>query len=576
MRPKTTVLTLSVLFLFLLTAPAFSVRGPLPVSFFVKTQDLAAVDAKVMPALDNALLAAEADRRAALLAAAPFEVARSTAVDFDLSSSGTWEELGDGSRLWRLRIVSRSALHLNLAFSRFELPVGAALWLYSPAGDYVEGPFTSRHRSHAGRLWTPIVLGDEVVVELHVPAAAVGPLALRVGSVQHGFRGFVKGFSGPCNNDVICPEGDPWRDQIRSAARYMISGAFLCSGQLVNNTAEDDTPYFLSAFHCDVDSSNDDSLVFFWNYESPVCGQRDGGSLQDNQVGATFLAGDAVGDFLLVELDEVPDPAYNVFYSGWDASGNVPQGSVVIHHPQGDVKAISFNDDSLNTLGWDPDAQAIDPSGIDHWEVDDWEDGTTERGSSGSCIWDPANQLCVGVLTAGIASCTVIGFDIFGKISYAWDSAGDTPETRLRDWLDPLDSGMLTLAGKDPGGAPPPPPTGDCVGSDTVLCLQNNRFQVEVERVGAQGSGPARVVNVGGADSGILWFFSADNWEMLIKVLDGCAINNHYWVFAASATAVEWTITVTDTETDAVMQYFNPPGVASPAITDTAAFATCP
>jgi hypothetical protein len=63
---------------------------------------------------------------------------------------------------------------------------------------------------------------------------------------------------------------------------------------------------------------------------------------------------------------------------------------------------------------------------------------------------------------------------------------------------------------------------------------------------------------------------------MLIKVLDGCNINNRYWVFAAATTNVEYTLRVTDTETGASKQYRNPLGQASPAITDTSAFATCP
>ena len=72
-----------------------------------------------------------------------------------------------------------------------------------------------------------------------------------------------------------------------------------------------------------------------------------------------------------------------------------------------------------------------------------------------------------------------------------------------------------------------------------------------------------------------MWVFSANNWEMLIKVLDGCAINDHYWVFAAATTTVEYTLTVTDTITDVVAEYFNPLGVAAAAVTDTDAFATC-
>ncbi|MCP4654899.1 MAG: hypothetical protein GY856_05705, partial [bacterium] len=76
-------------------------------------------------------------------------------------------------------------------------------------------------------------------------------------------------------------------------------------------------------------------------------------------------------------------------------------------------------------------------------------------------------------------------------------------------------------------------------------------------------------------DSGILWFFDADNWEMLVKVLDGCALNRRFWVFAAATTNVEYTLRVTDTVSGTVKTYFNPLGNAAAAITDAGAFATC-
>ncbi len=81
----------------------------------------------------------------------------------------------------------------------------------------------------------------------------------------------------------------------------------------------------------------------------------------------------------------------------------------------------------------------------------------------------------------------------------------------------------------------------------------------------------------GTPDSGLFWFFTPGNdWEMLIKVLDGCAINGHHWVFASATTTVEYTLRVTDTETGRIREYFNPLGRAAPAITDTSAFAGCP
>jgi hypothetical protein len=88
----------------------------------------------------------------------------------------------------------------------------------------------------------------------------------------------------------------------------------------------------------------------------------------------------------------------------------------------------------------------ISYGGDTHWEVGNWEDGTTEPGSSGACIWDPTDGLCVGVLTGGVASCSYIGFDVFGSLDIGWEGGG-TSDTRLKDWLDPLDSGVTTLVG---------------------------------------------------------------------------------------------------------------------------------
>lgn len=119
------------------------------------------------------------------------------------------------------------------------------------------------------------------------------------------------------------------------------------------------------------------------------------------------------------------------------------------------------------------------------------------------------------------------------------------------------------------------PQAGACVPSPTVLCLQNGRFAVEVDWTTGSGTGAGKVV-VQSDDSGVLYFFSEDNWEMLVKVLDGCAIDGHWWVFAATASNVGWELRVTDTATAEVVTYANPLGQRSPAVTDTAAFATCP
>ena len=413
-------------------------------------------------------------------------------------------------------------------------------------------------------------------------------------AINHGYRFFgeKQEKQGSCNIDVACPEVAPYADQARAVARYTISGTVLCTGQLVNNTALDFRPLFLTAQHCGINTGNASSLVVYWNFESPSCGQLSGGSLDDNQSGATFLADHFASDMALVELDATPAASSNVYYAGWDASGAIPQSVVGIHHPSGDEKAAAFEGDAL--LGSD-----IGRGGETHWEVTAWDQGTTEGGSSGSCIFDQGNLGCVGFLTGGFASCTATDQpDFYGKLSEAW-TGGGTDSTRLSNWLDPVGGGGTTfLEGSDPsggggdddddggggdgddddddddgGGGTPT----DCVADGQTMCLNNGRFEVRMDWRDFGGQTGSGIVAPAGEDYwGVFWFFTQMNGEVLVKVLDGCEFNDHYWLLAAAATNVEYTLTVTDTSTGAVKTYENAMGTVSPAIVDTTAFATCP
>ncbi len=116
-------------------------------------------------------------------------------------------------------------------------------------------------------------------------------------------------------------------------------------------------------------------------------------------------------------------------------------------------------------------------------------------------------------------------------------------------------------------------PAGACVGGASTRCLRDSRFAVEVEWTGPGGAaGAARVVHAGTNDSALFSFFDRANWEVLAKVLDGCAVNGSFWVFAASTTDLEFTIRVTDTATGVSRAYSNEAGAAAPAVTDTEAF----
>ncbi len=167
----------------------------------------------------------------------------------------------------------------------------------------------------------------------------------------------------------------------------------------------------------------------------------------------------------------------------------------------------------------------------------------------------------------------------------AWDT-GDggayTAEIVTHAWVEPgFYRVTLTVAG---GGETdqahagflvrPDQPKGTCEPDRYTLCLQEERYAVEVTwRTRRDETGWGVVLQDRTDDSGMFWFFNADNWEILVKVLDGCHINEHRWVFAASTTDVEYEMTVTDTlGVDPPRTYRNTLGRVAPAISDTAAF----
>lgn len=117
--------------------------------------------------------------------------------------------------------------------------------------------------------------------------------------------------------------------------------------------------------------------------------------------------------------------------------------------------------------------------------------------------------------------------------------------------------------------------TSRCASARTSLCLGQGRFRVEVTYSSFGGRPGRGKVIADTSDSGIFWFFDSDNWEVMVKVLDGCQLNGSHWVFAAASTDLDYRLTVTDQETGRVMQYRHESGTAARAIADVAAFPGC-
>jgi hypothetical protein len=109
-------------------------------------------------------------------------------------------------------------------------------------------------------------------------------------------------------------------------------------------------------------------------------------------------------------------------------------------------------------------------------------------------------------------------------------------------------------------------------GDSGLLLGQFGRFLVEATWETSQpltGDGHGVLLT---ADTGYFWFFNSANVEAVVKVLDGCGVNNHFWVFAAGLTNVEVVLTVTDQTAQTVKTYTNPLNQQFAPIQDTSAF----
>ena len=258
----------------------------------------------------------------------------------------------------------------------------------------------------------------------------------------------------------------------------------------------------------------------------------------------------------------------------------------------------SLGTDDEDTEGWSVQARRYGSDGMPKSESFLVNSYTTGRQSAGDLSMAPSGDFLVTWASAGADLGDTSGTSIQGQI---YDAEGGrqgdqfqvntyTPNWQTRPSVAVDDQGGAVVAWQSLGSTFEDESDWsiqaqrlrilECSPTETGLCLLDNRFEVEVDwRDFADGTGYGRVVPLGMSasnDSGLFYFFDPDNWEMLVKMVDGCGFNDHYWFFLAATTNVEYTVTVTDTTTGLSKEYTNSLGVSSPAVTDTEAFAVCP
>ncbi len=396
----------------------------------------------------------------------PYRYAVAIPVNMGMDNAGTWSYLPDGSKIWRIEVRAEGAKASNLEFDQFWLPENVRLYAYDKKQNRVMGAYTNAFNRETGDFSIPLIGTDHIVLELYIPLDVEEMPILNISNMVYAYRS-VEAFqqtnekaSDWCEVDIICSEGNNWRDQEKGVCRISIrnSGAYYwCTGSLVNNTGWDCKNFVLLADHC-ADAGGYPSVSdlnqwrFYFNYQSATCG----GSPNIANTSATGCSvishfASSKSDFYLVEFTGTISNGYQAYYNGWIRSNTSSTSGVGIHHPSGDIKKISTYTTTTVTTGW--------YSSGTHWGVR-WAStdngyGVSEGGSSGSPLFN-SSGLIMGTLTGGASACDVGGagagtgpteMDAYGKMYYHWDKNSTVPAAQLKPYLDPGGSMVTSLPG---------------------------------------------------------------------------------------------------------------------------------
>lgn len=403
-------------------------------------------------------------------------------VYLNAENAGTWVQYPDGSKSWFLKITCKDAIGLTLHYNNLFIPQGSSLFLYNENKNHIIGKFTSSRNFNNPITHTQIVEGESTIIEYHEPKGTKEKLSISINQLGYIFRGFEDYLShfnseklnnltkaDPCQVDVACsPENNGWSAQIDAVVHFTFiqqNYIYVCSASVINNTAQDCTPYILTAWHCGDHTANQNlsGYTWYWNYQKTSCQPNNNGTnpskgnetmvngtvrstsgsgTLNNPPGNNQLAG---SDFTLIELSNNIPTSYNAYYAGWDRSNSSASSGVSIHHPAGSAKKISTFTNSLSNATYNGGAYNA------HWAVN-WSattngHGVTEGGSSGSPIFNQSKRI-VGQLSGGSSTCNFPNYsDLYGKMSENWTSNGTSNGAQLASWLDPTNSNATYMDG---------------------------------------------------------------------------------------------------------------------------------
>ena len=361
--------------------------------------------------------------------------ALSVPVNLTMENSGSWLELDNGDRIWRLKIEAKDAKQIFCSMEDFYLPDEALLYVYDENREQIRGAFSSFNNRDSKTFIFSMLDGSEMTLEYYEPKQVKGEGSFSITKVYYGYKAAA---ADPAEEDASCqyenvncahPEDTDWywasstNHWKKSVARVIIitpDGAKTCSGSLINNTAADETPYFLTADHCICESTvaNFNNYIFEFNYE-----EHCSGTLKPvvSVIGCDLKATSPSSDGALLELSSLPNVSI-LMIMGWDRSANNHPESSSVHHPGlSPLKKVSIDNDptTINPYAFNGPCGELLCSGC--FFDTQFEVGAVSAGSSGAPLIN-ANKRIIGQLLGTTEtteqSCNII----FGRLNKSWSA----------------------------------------------------------------------------------------------------------------------------------------------------------
>ncbi len=373
-------------------------------------------------------------------------------VSIDLINAGTKVVDENGDIHYRLKISVENAVAVGVEFSNFSIPENSKLYVYNSGQTISYGAFTSKNNKKSGRFAIRPMPFSTIILDYIKEKDCEGEVLLVINRIAKMYRLMEQqereykqagiNTSTSCLIDVHCePNLEVERSVMKWSYRDVNDNTYyVCSCSMINQDvlANDIKPYVLTARHCGKDADLP-VASFYFNYQSNYCGSNTASQNVYSMVGATKRASRLNFDMFLMELDNFPEPDFNVYLPGWARYSNstLTNNMMGISHPSGGVKVISLGTKQSNT---NPNFWRV------QWGVNF---SPTLPGSSGSPLFERNNNLTIGWLSYGVADCSdPSGIERYGKLKDAWD--GPQNDKKLKTWLDPNDNGKLYLLGRDP------------------------------------------------------------------------------------------------------------------------------